>query len=179
MGLLGNRPQKYSSADLSAKIYNPMYAPPVEPGGHIIHTSTPLRSRLSVAAATIRTRAAVVSRRPRMLGINFLYSHGGWNSGATLKPPFSGPGSGFVQSSAFQPTTVRLVAASFNNALYGVGYPRNLGFSFKVPTLPTADKANSGGPTNGMRPRGIFTKVQTVPRYSTRPQSYDTVSGGA
>lgn len=165
------------SADGSAIIYDPYYAPAVPPGGHIIYSKSPVKSQLRFASSTMVTDSAVVSRHQRRTGWRAQYTYGSVDQKPNLTPPFSGPNSGRVQSSFFQTRMSQLVAWTFNDGLFRAGgYPQNLGFSFRVPRLQTMYAKNSGGPTTGMRQKGIFTKVQTIPRFDSTPQSYNTIS---
>jgi hypothetical protein len=132
---------------------------------------TGIAAHLNVPACSNRTNSAVVSRRPRRVGLDFHYSHGGV---VQPFPEVPTPGAGGVRSSTFQPILVQLHDWCVNRACFAAGYPRNLGLSTRVSQLQTN---RSGGSTDAeMDQRPLFPKVQRVPRYSVRPAVYQTRS---
>lgn len=66
-----------------------------------------------------------------MNGIRWLYSRGG-----QIKPWFRAKATGAVESSKFQPVSSYTWQGEFNDSIYQAGYPRNLGYTFKVDTIP-------------------------------------------
>jgi hypothetical protein len=128
------------------------------------------QDRLSVPPSTNKTNSAVVQRRPRRNGLMYFYSHGG------LSMPIPGmptPGNGGVMSSAFQRVLVQLHDWVINRAWYAAGYPRNLGYTFRVNQIATK---TTGGAVGAMQPRPRFAKVQVIPRATAQPQTYNTKS---
>jgi hypothetical protein len=130
-----------------------------------------LLSQNHVPATSNRTNSAVVNRRPRRNGLRYFYGHGG------LVMPFRAipsVGTGGVQNSFYQTILVQLHDWSQNLSWFAAGYPRNLGYSTRVSQLNTNV---TGGSTNAaMNQRPLFPKVQRVPRYSVRPNVYQTKS---
>lgn len=117
--------------------------------------------------------APIVNRKPRKDGIVNDYVYGGspQEVRALPTPP---------KSSAFQQTLVRLWPWSINLKWY-IAYPaatvmnggaRNLGLSERTPQIQTRTSGGPGAFLMGARPS--FTRVQSVPRYSTAPATYDT-----
>ena len=137
----------------------------------------PYRRRATTTpAATIRTGAAVVSRRDRLDGWDTLYSHGGDIKPTTLgvpKPP---------ESTLFQPVTVQLLFERLNGFLYragqrGFGQSLRAGYlSFKVVPRGGATGSTLGdnAGTGTMRPPKRYTRVQRIPRYNAAPKVYPT-----
>jgi hypothetical protein len=111
--------------------YQPYYAPPTEPQTNYIHGSSPFTQRLPLAAQGVTAGASVVSRRPRSGGNTFLYSRG-----SRVLNWFREIMTGGVESTKFQPQTASTFYADFNPSLYAAGYPRNMGWTEKVPSLP-------------------------------------------
>ena len=153
----------FSSLGKSIESYQPYYAPPTFPQTNYINGGGPLQSvnppQYSVG---VRGFPAVVPRRNRMAGMDFLYSRG-----AQLKKWFKMVATGQVESSAFQPILDSTWYADFNGQLYCVGFPRNLGWSEKVPTIPP--EALGTNPSN-MAPRPQWTRnVYTRRSFTTAP----------
>lgn len=122
------------------------------------------------ASSTAWTRAPVVDRHNRMDGMVFAYGYG--KEEAALPQTYPGGNDGLVRNSAYQTLKNHLYNFVTNRALYQAGYPRNLGLTFRVPQIRTQV---TGGPhPSRMAQAPQWTKVQTVPRYSTVPQSYAT-----
>lgn len=133
--------------------------------------NSPLFSQNQVQRSSNRTGSMVVNRRPRRNGLRYWYSHGGIVMPAPQVPT---PGAGGVRQSVYQNILVQLHDWSQNLALFAAGYPRNLGYSTRVPQLVT--KA-SGGPTDAtMDARPLFPRVQRVRRYSVTTPTYNTRS---
>lgn len=121
------------------------------------------------------TRSPVVQRRNRQNNLLYVYSHGG--SEQMTRLPFSGGSDGGVRSSLYQTVLVRLNAFTENMGWFSAGYPRNLGWTFRVPAIKTN---TTGGPTpSRMTSQQILTKVQQVPRYSTVPRFFATKSASS
>jgi hypothetical protein len=121
----------FSSIGRSIEAYQPYYAPPPEPQTNYIHGSSALTQKNVPAAMGITSGAAVVSSKPRRGGNTFLYSRGG-----RFLKWFKMIATGQVESTKFQPQTASTFYADFNPGLYKAGYPRNMAWTEKVPTLP-------------------------------------------
>jgi hypothetical protein len=120
----------FSSLAYSVAAYQPIYAPPVDPQTHYIRGGQAF-FQATIPNQRIDQHNRLVNRKPRMLGIRWLYSRGG-----QVKPWFRMQSTGAVESSKFQPITSHTWEGEFNDAIYEAGYPRNLGYTFKVPTYP-------------------------------------------
>lgn len=120
----------FSSLAYSIHAYQPIYAPPVDPQTHFIRGGS-AAFQATIPNQRISQHERLVNRMPRMLGIRWLYSRGG-----QVKPWFRMQATGVVESSKFQPITSHTWEGEFNDAIYEAGYPRNLGYTFKVPTYP-------------------------------------------
>lgn len=90
-------------------------------------------------------------------------------------------------SSKFQPKTIGFIVDYVLNAcLYRAGAPAGVGlpgrahpyWSFRVDQLVTRSSGGPG-PAQMTTPQRRFARVQTIPRYSTMPQSYPTESAQA
>jgi hypothetical protein len=119
-------------------------------------------THVDVAATSPRDGAGVVNRQNRLNGMRFLY-----NRGAQTTPWFRMKATGQVERSKFQPTLCSTWFAAFNDYLYRVGYPRNLGLSEKVATIPPEAL---GITPSQMAPRPRFTRsIFTNRSYGTAP----------
>lgn len=130
----------------------------------------PMISRLSVAPSSNVTNSAVVNRRPRRNGLMYFYSHG---STRMPVPGMPTPGLGGVMSSAYQTLLTTLHDWVINRAWYAGGYPRNLGYAFRVDQIATK---TTGGAVGAMQPRPLFPRVQVIPRPTVTPPTYNTKS---
>jgi len=140
------------------------------------YQSTAMGSRgFSQGSSTAWTRSAVVQRRARQNDLLYVYSHGGAEQKTRL--PFPGGADGRVRSSLFQTMLVRLNDFTENMGWYAAGYPRNLGWSFRVPQIRT--NPTGGSTPSRMTAQQVLTKVQQVPRYSTVPPAYATRSANS
>lgn len=125
-----HNPMQRSSLTNSIVAHMPYYAPPVIPQTSVergnAHRFTDIRAHQQWNQHT-----TMVSRAPRRLGMRWFY-------GRILQAfnPFRMVATGRVQSSRFQPVTRTTYAENFNDAIYQAGFPRNLGLSFKVATVP-------------------------------------------
>lgn len=128
----------------------PAFAPPVEPQSSFIGGGPTFGAAVRVASVRPRDGATVVNRRNRLNGMRFLYQKGSYTT-----PWFRMKATGQVESSKFQPTETTTWFAAFNDALYCVGYPRNLGLSEKVATIPPEAL---GTTPSQMAPRPRYTK---------------------
>lgn len=127
-----------------------------------------LGQMLRVPGVRPAAKSAVVSRRERNGLIN-AYSHGA----VPMRRPIPGlPGFGGVISSAFQRLNVRLMGWQINPLLFEAGYPRNLGLSTAVPQPET--NATGGPGRSQMQQRGLFDRVQQVPRARAVVRTYPT-----
>lgn len=122
----------YSSLGKSIHDYQPYYSPPVAPQSDFINGGSAAAVNIAeYRHQMISQHDRLVNRMPRMLGIRWLYSRGG-----QIKPWFRMVGTGTVESTKFQPVLSYTWDGEFNDAIYQAGYPRNLGFTFKVDTIP-------------------------------------------
>lgn len=138
------------------------FAPPPCPQGNFISGSPPWMTHVDVASTSPRDGAGVVTRANRLNGFRFLY-----NRGAQTTPWFRMRATGQVERSAFQPTLASTWFAAFYDGLYRVGYPRNLGLSEKVASIPPEALGTS---PSQMAPRPRFTRsVFTNRSYGTAP----------
>lgn len=154
----------FSSLGKSIESYQPYYAPPTFPQTNYVNGGGPLQSVNPpiMSRGLAQGNSAVVNRRNRMNGMDFLYSRG-----AQLKKWFKMVATGQVESSSFQPILDSTWYADFNGALYAAGYPRNLGWSEKVPTIPP--EALGISPSQ-MAPRPQYTRnIYTRRSFSTAP----------
>lgn len=140
------------------------------------YQSTAIGSRgFSQGSSSAWTRSPVVQRRNRQNDLLYVYSHGG--AVQSTRVPFPGGSDGMVRSSLYQTVLVRLNTFTENMGWFAAGYPRNLGWSFRVPAIKTNP---TGGPTpSRMTSQQVLTKVQQVPRYSTVPRFFATKSASA
>lgn len=124
-------PGPYSSMVRSVTSYMPYYAPPVAPQSNFIQGGSSAFS--DVRPHEIWDQHSVpVNRAPRMLGMRWFYKRA-----YDKLRYFHMVATGRVESTKFQDTIGTTYGMTgFNDALYQAGYPRNLGFSEKVPTIP-------------------------------------------
>lgn len=160
----------FSSLGRSVEAYQPYAAPPTFPQTNYIQGSSPLATMNPPIISAGHHGDMVVSSKFRTVGMGFLYSRG-----AQLKNWFKMVSTGQVESTKFQPVTSITEFNMWNGALYAVGYPRNLGWSEKVPTIPP--EALGNGPyTMQARPRqtrNIYTRrsFATAPSIPAKPMN--------
>jgi len=163
-------------------------AAPTIDGASLKHTRTPLTSRLVAAVSTFRIGAPIVNRVPMRQGETHLYVHGaepvavpnygGRSAGSGATPP---------NGSATQPVLIGPIVNVMRNGFlyraglgFGIGRPGRAAPYDSVRTAQLQTNPVSGGAGAGtMRAKPAFTRVQTVPRYTTQPRRYDTTSGKA
>lgn len=151
-----------SSLGRSIAAYQPYHAPPTFPQTNYINTASPVQSMNPPMMSMGHDGSAVVSSRFRTAGMSFLYSRG-----ARFKKWFSMLATGQVESTKFQPLEAYTWFNMFNDQLYCAGYPRNLGWSEKVPTIP---KEALGHSPSQMMPRPQFKRnIYTRRSFSTAP----------
>jgi len=141
----------FSSLGYSIHAYQPYYAPPVTPQTLYINGGY-AGAKLDPDFHMIDQHTSVVNRMPRMLGIRWLYSRGG-----QIKPWFRMVATGRVESTKFQPVMAHTWEGEFNDSVYQAGFPRNLGYTFKVPTIPSW-ALNGQTQQPQMLPRPRFTR---------------------
>lgn len=135
---------------------------PVVLQAQMIGGSPPWMRNVTPASSTPLTMSAVVMRRNRTNGLRFLYQVAAYTT-----PWFRSKSTGQVESTKFQPTSAYTWFAAFNDALYECGYPRNLGLSEKVPTIPPEAL---GTERTEMRPSPRITRnIFTNRSYGTAP----------
>ena len=122
-----SRRNAYSSLAASVTAYQPMYAPPVPPDRSVVQAGGASYFTNGIPNQTIDQHTRTVNREPRLDGVRWLYAYG-----ARSKMWFRMVATGQVQSSGFQPITSHRWSGEFNDAIYQAGYPRNLGYTFKV-----------------------------------------------
>lgn len=151
----------------------------------MVNTPQKLTDHLDVPSATVRTRASVVSRIPRMDGLQFMWGYGGVNMGGSSKIPTSAD-NGAVNSSQFQQVLQVLHDYSRNYKWYIV-YPNGAAvfrggnpvryeyYSMKVPQVSTSTSGGPGPVTQRMEPKPRFTGVQKVSRAIAKIKYYSTL----
>lgn len=161
-----------SSRARSVEAYYPWYPPPVFPEGLEKNSYAGFTDNPPAASSPIE-RAPVVRRNNFRYGDVTLYNHG-----PVAQHPFHMRATGQVESSMFQTLENMPNVVQFNMWLYRAakGYPRNLGLSEKVPTLPQEALGNS--PYN-MQPAPRLTRtVFTRRAYSSAPSVPAKPTGG-
>lgn len=121
----------FTSLGYSVEAYQPMYAPPTGPPRSEMQNNSPAFFGNGLPGDIVDQHSAIVNREPRMIGIRWLYSRG-----AQVKPWFRMIATGQVERTKFQPVLAYQWSGEFNDAIYQAGYPRNLGYTFKVDQLP-------------------------------------------
>lgn len=124
------RRNAYSSMGQSVEAYQPFFPPPVVPQDTVIRGSSPLVMQMDSVGEVWDQHSRLVNRDPRRIGIRTLFSYGGY----ALKQ-FRMIATGQVESSTFQPRGNHMWDGEFNDAIYQMGYPRNLALTFKVNTV--------------------------------------------
>ena len=158
----GNSAQPMGSLGRSVTAYMPDYAPPVVFQSQMIGGSPAWMSHVDPASTSPRDGAGVVDRHNRLNGFRFLY-----NRGCQTTPWFRSKATGQVECSKFQPTLCSTFFDAFYDGLYRVGYPRNLGLSEKVATIPPEALGTS---PSQMQPRPRYTRsIFTNRSYGTAP----------
>lgn len=159
-----------SSLGRSVHAYQPYYAPPTFPQTNYISSRSPVQSANPPLMSMGTTGSAVVNARPRMVGMSFLYSRG-----ARFKQWFKMIATGQVEKTAFQPLEAYTWYSAGNDALYQAGYPRNLGWSEKVPTIPREALGNERSQMNPMPQfkRNVYTRrsFSTAPSVPAQPMN--------
>lgn len=151
-----------SSLGKSIAAYMPDYPAPVVLQSQMIGGSPPWMSHVDVAAKSPRDGAGVVNRRNRTRGMRFLYRQLAYTT-----PWFRMKATGQVERSKFQPTTQTTYFDAFNDALFQAGYPRNLGLSEKVASIPPEALGTS---PSQMQPRPRYTRsIFTNRSFGTAP----------
>lgn len=152
-----------SSRARSVEAYYPFYPPPMYPEGVERNSYAGFSTNVPASSSPI-DRAPVVKRNNLRWGERTRYTHGN-----VVNKMFRMIKTGGVESSAFQPAVnMPQLVTGFNDFLYRAGgYPRNLGLSEKVPTLP---KAALGQSVPQMTPTPRFTAtIFTRRAYSSAP----------
>lgn len=168
-GNMGSVPP-FSSLGRSIEAYQPYAAPPTFPQTNYIQGSSPLATVNPPLVSNGHTGAATVNSRFSNQGMGFLYSRG-----AQVKKWFKMIRTGGVESTSFQPVLSSTWFSMFNGTLYRAGYPRNLGWSEKVPTIPPQALGTSPSqmlPTPRMT-RNVFTRrsFTTAPSIPAEPKN--------
>lgn len=125
-----SRRNGFSSLAASVIAYQPIYAPPVPPDRNVVQAGGNAFFQNGINAQPIDQHTTMASREPRMLGVRWMYSYG-----AQTKQWFRMVATGQVERSSFQPVTAHRWSGEFNDSIYQAGYPRNLGYTFKVNQL--------------------------------------------
>jgi hypothetical protein len=163
-----------SSLGRSITATQPYYAPPTFPQTNYVNSRSPLTSVQQTPSVVMSfdgmqgIRAGVVNSRNRMYGMRWLYARGG-----QLKKWFQMISTPTVQSTKFQPVEASTWFFMRNDNLYRCGFPRNLGWSEKVPTIPpealgTAQWQMTPAP---VYKRNVFTRrsFATAPSVPAKP----------
>lgn len=155
----------WSALRNSIMAYSPNYAVPTESlleprnmvGTSVLATiNPPISSRCDY-------KSGIVSRANRRKGMREMYSRGTQHN-STMQMLATGA----VQSTRFQPYLGWTWNGSFNDELYAAGYPRNLGLSFKAPSIP--DGIATSAQWGRMRAAPQFTRtVFTQRRFAGAP----------
>lgn len=154
-------PQNAQAASRAALMA--LYEPPVSPQSNNITTGSAVVENLPAADETLHDGSTVVSRKWRLKGMRYLYSRG-----SRRIRQFTMTATGQVPSSEYQRITAWTWDAAFNDNLYrSGGYPRNLGLSEKVGTIPPEALGTS---PYQMLPRPRYTRsIFTNRSYSGAP----------
>ena len=164
-----------SSLGKSIAATQPYYAPPMFPQTNYVDARSPLTSvnhnpAYVMGYGMTGIHAGVVNSRNRVFGMDWLYARGG-----QMKRWFKMISTPTIESTAFQKVTASTWFFMRNGNLYRCGYPRNLGWSEKVPTIPP--EALGTAPWQ-MTPaphlqRNIFTRrsFSTMPSIPAQPRN--------
>jgi len=133
--------------------YYPFYPPPVYPIGQDVRGGYDGPSTVAPSHLDATSYAGIVNNRFNRWGERNRFTFGG-----VLRRVFKMRATGQVESSQVQPISNMPAIVQQNDFLYRAakGYPRNLGLSEKVPTLPTEALGNN--PWGAMGPRTQFTR---------------------
>jgi hypothetical protein len=165
------------NAQEASSVYSTYYGELPMPATSFVTATTALMSvDTPPSVRTVASNASVVQRANRRKG---MVATGGvqWRNAPT--PQYNDP----VDSSKFQDLLVGPLVNYYMNNKWYIYYPaasvmqggmHNLGWSERVPQLPTRTSGGPGPASMGQAPR--FKAVQTVPRYSTMPPTYPTSS---
>lgn len=138
--------------------------------------SSELGRRMRIVASTMRTGAAVVSRRWRR-GKHGLF-HFVYSGGRPMKPPVpTGPAYGSVVNSPFQRIEVHRTPWHINPSWHEAGYPLNLGLSQRTLQPQTSVYGGPGSAHMGSKP--LYSRVQQIPKARAQIQVYQTRGQGA
>ena len=170
-------PPRLTVTDDSASDAGNRYSAQVAPPTTNYASSSPMHSAVAREFEYSDPRnAAIVDRHLSRHGIDAHYSHGS----ERVRTPFIPQP---VKSSEFQPVLIGPIKQWFINRGWYIAFPaatlsqginRNLGLAEKTPQLDTRTSGGPGGIGVVMGPRPAFSRVQSVPRYSAAPKTYDT-----
>lgn len=147
----------FSSLARSVEAYQPYYAPPVTPVSAFIENTSALSRNLEQVASRVDYSDGLVTRAPRLNGIRTLFSYG-----TQILTTFRMIATGRVESTTFQPRLSHQWVGEFNDSIWQAGYPRNLGLTFKVPTVnPNINPPWSMAPAPQFR-RNVFVNRRAV-----------------
>lgn len=165
------RANAFTSLGCSTESYQPMYAAPTGPPRAQMQQTGSALLTPRIPAQLVDQHTTMVNREPRMMGIRWLYSRGG-----QCKPWFRMIATGQVESTKFQPVLAHQWAGEFNDSIYQAGYPRNLGYTFKVDQ--PVNTYTTPGPSMASKPwirrpyyarRAYTSGIAGVPAESTYP----------
>lgn len=156
----------FSTLGKSVMSMQPYAAPPTFPQTNYIMGSSPMLSSVTPGTGLGHTGDMKVNSAFRTAGMSFMYRHG-----AQAKKWFREIMTGGVESTKFQPVTSGTEFHMGNGELYAAGFPRNLGWSEKVPTIdPRAlgiDVQSQMAPaprmTRNVYTRRSFTTAPSIP----------------
>lgn len=163
------------NAQQATSIYDHVYGKLPVPATAYVMSSTPLRSvDVQPSVRTVASNASVVNRADRKDG---MVAVGGKQSYYTSLPQrYDSPASSWFQANLVGP----IINFSQNLKWY-IAYPaasvmlggmHNMAWSEMVPQLQTNPSGGPGPGSMSSAPR--FKSVQTIPRYSTMPSTYNT-----
>lgn len=147
--------------------YYPFFPPPVYPIQETVRNSPVSGATVALSQVDERTDKGIVNSKWNRWGDRSRFTIGG-----VMNRVFHMRATGQVESTMAQPITNMPRIAQFNDYLYRAakGYPRNLGLSEKVPTLPV--EALGQNPWGQMSPRTQFTRnIFTTRNYSNVKQT--------
>lgn len=130
--MTGKLDPQMSSLGKSIAAYQPYYEGPTSPQTQFIQTGAAQHMAMPAAQSGVTTGNMAVSHANRIKGVRFLYQRGA----RAIAGIFHMVATGQVESTKFQPMSGWTWCGAFNDQLYAVGYPRNLGLSVKVASIP-------------------------------------------
>lgn len=160
-------------------MYGETYGQLPVPATHYVTSTAKLHSvDINPSVANAMSNASFVDRRNRRNGIVYT---AGRQSYKDITPQYPEP----VYSSEFQKWLIGPQVDFVQNDKWYIAYPaatiafgtvRNLALSERSPQITTRSTGGPGPMGMNMEAAPRFSRVQTVPRYSTMPPQYPTAS---